>query len=53
MLYPSDLKAKVYKLDKSKYSKVADFTKEKLSFRDTGCDIELDFERVFKRFREV
>jgi Uma2 family endonuclease len=51
LVYPNDLKAKVYQLKRDKYSKVGDFTKEKLNFRDIECDIELDFEKVFRRFR--
>jgi len=35
-----------------KYSKVGDFTKEKLVFDSIGCDMELDFEKVFKPFRK-
>ncbi len=50
LVYPNDLKAKVYKLKDDKYSKVGDFTKEKLIFKDINCEIELDFEKVFKKF---
>ncbi len=50
LVYPNDLKAKVYKLERNKYSKVGDFTKEKLYFKDIECDIELDFKKVFQRF---
>lgn len=51
LIYPDDLKAKVYKIKNDKYSKVGDFTKEKLIFKDLGCSLELDFEMVFRRFR--
>ena len=51
LVYPNDLKAKAYKLKDDKYTKIADFTKEKLIFEDLDCDIEIDFEKVFKRFR--
>jgi len=50
LVYPNDLKAKVYQLDKNRYSKIGDFTKEKLEFKGINCDIELDFEKVFRRF---
>ena len=51
LVYPKDLKAKVYTLDKNKYTKVADFTNEKLVFEELVCELELDFEKVFRRFR--
>ena len=52
LVYPDDLKAKVYRLKGERYSKVGDFTNEKLIFEDIGCELELDFQKVFKRFRE-
>lgn len=51
LVYPDDLKAKVYKLKEDQYTKVGDFTKELLSFEDIDCDLELDFEQVFRKFR--
>jgi len=51
LVYPDDLKAKVYKIKNDRYSKVGDFTKEKLVFEDIGCSLELDFQKVFRRFR--
>ena len=51
LVYPKDLKAKVYKLKDDRYSKVGDFTNEKLKFEDIGCELEVDFDRVFKKFR--
>jgi len=51
LVYPDDLKAKVYKIKNDKYSKVGDFTKEKLVFEDIECSLELDFQKVFRRFR--
>lgn len=50
LVYPDDLKAKVYRLKEDNYSKVGDFTKEKLVFKGIECELELDFERVFRRF---
>ena len=52
MVYPDDLVAKVYKMKEDKYTKVGDFTDEKLVFEDIGCDLNLDFGKVFKRFRK-
>ena len=52
LVYPNDLKAKIYKLDDKKYDKQGDFTTESYTFEDTTCNIELDFEQVFKRFRK-
>ena len=51
LVYPKDLKAKVYTLDKNNYTKVGDFTNEKLIFDDLECELELDFEKVFRRFK--
>ena len=50
LVYPQDLKAKVYTLEKNSYTKVGDFSNEKLSFTDIDCELELDFEKVFRRF---
>ncbi|MEA2029749.1 MAG: Uma2 family endonuclease [Campylobacterota bacterium] len=52
LVYPDDLKAKVYKLKKDRYTKVGDFTKELLEFEDIECDLSLDFEQVFRKFRK-
>ena len=51
LVYPDDLRAKAYRIKDDKYTKVGDFTKEKLIFEDLECDLELDFEKVFRRFR--
>ncbi len=51
LVYPQDLKAKVYTLEKNNYTKVGDFSNEKLRFDDIDCELELDFEKVFRRFR--
>jgi len=51
LIYPDDLKAKIYKLKNSKYDKEGDFFSESYDFEDTTCRVSLDFERVFKRFR--
>ena len=51
LVYPDDLKAKVYTLKDNKYTKVGDFTREKLIFDEIDCGLELDFEIVFRRFQ--
>ena len=51
LVYPDDLRAKVYSLKEGKYIKVSDFTHEVLHFDDLTCDISLDFAKVFKKFR--
>ncbi|MEA3491533.1 MAG: Uma2 family endonuclease [Campylobacterota bacterium] len=51
LLYPNDLRAKIYRLKGSKYDKEGDFLQESYSFEETTCEITLDFARVFKRFR--
>ncbi|MEA3456483.1 MAG: Uma2 family endonuclease [Campylobacterota bacterium] len=53
LVYPDDLKAKVYTIKDDKYTKVGDFTKEKLVFDDIECELELDFEIVFRRFQSL
>jgi Uma2 family endonuclease len=52
LVYPDDLRAKIYKLKNDKYIKIGDFTKEKIVFDDIPCSVELNFERVFKKFRK-
>ncbi len=52
LVYPEDLKAKIYKLKGKKYDKEGDFTFEKYFFKDIKCEVELDFDKVFKRFKK-
>jgi Uma2 family endonuclease len=52
LVYPDDLVAKVYKIKDDRYTKVGDFTTEKLEFKDIDCDLSIDFDKAFKRFRE-
>ena len=52
LVYPEDLRAKVYHLKEGRYIKLADFTHERLEFDDLNCSLSLDFGKVFKRFRE-
>ena len=51
IVYPDDLRAKVYKLDGKSYDKQGDFTIESYDFDETMCQVSLDFEKVFKRYR--
>jgi len=51
LVYPDDLKAKVYSLKEGTYIKVGDFTHELLTFDDLDCSLSLDFEKVFGKFR--
>lgn len=52
IVYPDDLKAKVYRLIDGTYDKQGDFSKERYDFTDTLCPVSIDFEKVFKRFRK-
>ncbi len=51
LVYPEDLNAKVYKLEDKKYTKEGDFTTEIYDFKETTCDVSLNFSKVFKRYR--
>ncbi len=51
LVYPEDLRAKIYKLEGSNYDKVGDFSKDMYVFDETTCAVAIDFERVFSRFR--
>ncbi len=50
LVYPDDLKAKVYRLQENRYIKVGDFTHEVLEFDTLACGIKLDFTSVFGKF---
>jgi len=52
IVYPDDLKAKIFKLNGSKYEKEGDFTIESYHFRDIECELEMDFEKIFRRYRK-
>jgi Uma2 family endonuclease len=52
LVYPDDLRAKVYKLDAKKYDKQGDFSDEIYVFDETTCKVSIDFAKVFKRFRK-
>ena len=52
LIYPDDLKAKIFKLDGKAYDKQGDFLLESYEFENTTCKVALDFSKVFKRFRK-
>lgn len=52
IVYPDDLKAKVYRLIDGTYDKQGDFSKEHYNFTDTLYPVSIDFEKVFKQFRK-
>lgn len=52
IIYPDDLKAKVYKIEDSKYDKQGDFSLESYEFEETLCKASIDFSKVFKKFRK-
>jgi len=52
LVYPDDLKAKAYTLKEGKYRKIGDFTHETLTFEELPCDLEIDFAKVFAKYRK-
>ena len=52
LVYPDDLKAKIYKLDNNKYTKEGDFFNQTYKFENTTCKPEIDFNSVFKKYRK-
>ncbi len=51
LLYPEDLKAKIYKLKNSKYEKIVDLLEGSFIFDEIICQAKIDFDFVFERFR--
>jgi Uma2 family endonuclease len=52
IVYPDDLKAKIFKLIDGKYKKMGDFSKETFLFEDIECPTSIDFKNVFEKFRK-
>ncbi len=52
LLYPEDLKAKIYKLQGPKYEKIVDLLEGSFVFDEIKCQAKIDFDFVFERFRE-
>ena len=50
LVYPNDLKAKIYKLQNGKFKKVADFLDGIYQFKNIKCKPLLNFKNIFKRF---
>jgi Uma2 family endonuclease len=51
LIYPNDLRAKIYRLKDSKYDKEGDFLQKSYRFEELECQVKLDFKKVFRRFR--
>ncbi|MEA1893130.1 MAG: Uma2 family endonuclease [Campylobacterota bacterium] len=52
IVYPDDLKAKLYKLKDGKFDKEGDFSSQSYDFEDSTCKTSINFENVFKRFKK-
>lgn len=52
LVYPEDLKGKVYKLKKKRYYKEGDFLEEIYQFTESKCFLELDFGKIFKKVKD-
>lgn len=52
LVYPNDLKAKIYKLEGNEYIKQGDFSIEEYRFDDLECPATIDFKAVFEKFRK-
>ncbi|NEW59887.1 hypothetical protein GSY74_01210 [Sulfurovum sp. bin170] len=51
MLYPDDLKAKIYELQNNKYEKIVDLLEGSFDFKNLECSAKIDFDFVFERFQ--
>ncbi len=49
IVYPEDKKAKIYKLQGSRFEKEGDFFDEIYDFSDITCPVQLDCKRAFKK----
>ena len=52
IVYPRDLKAKIYKLESGKYIKEGDFLTETYEFKDLTCRALINFDNVFGDYRK-
>ena len=50
IVYPDDLKVKIFKLDGKNYTKEGDFFKETYTFEESSCKATIDFSEVFEKF---
>ena len=53
LVYPEDLRAKVFKNRDSGFKKIGDFFSEQCCFEDIACKPCIDFGRVFRKWRET
>jgi len=52
LVYPEDLRAKIFKLDGNDYIKQGDFNFEEYIFDDLKCKASINFKSVFAKFRK-
>ncbi len=52
LIYPEECKAKLYRLLNGEFIKQGDFFHEIYSFSDTTCQAKINFDQVFKGFRD-
>ena len=50
IVYPDDLKVKIFKLTENGYSKEGDYFTENYTFEQSSCKASIDFSEVFERF---
>ena len=53
LVYPEDLRAKIFKNSESGFKKIGDFFSETFCFEDIACKPCIDFEKVFRKWRET
>jgi hypothetical protein len=51
LLYPEDLKAKIYEFQDNKYEKNIDLLEGSFEFDNLECAVKVDFDFVFERLR--
>jgi len=52
LVYPDDLKAKIFKHNGDRFVKEGDFLDEVYGFKDLECEAKIDFNRVFRKYRK-
>ncbi|GAB6045666.1 hypothetical protein JCM11957_12640 [Caminibacter profundus] len=53
LVYPDELKAKIFKHNDEKYIKEGDFLTQTYEFNTSCGKVKLDFERAFRRYRNI
>ncbi len=51
LLYPEDFKAKIYQLHNHQYEKITDILEGSFDFKELHCEVKIDFDFLFERFR--